>query len=494
MKQKPDNETNPRTPSTLLEALEKWHEDDQFQDIIDAIEALPKEQQTPELISQLARAYNNLAEPGDRHLFKKALELLKAVEEEYAGEHNWNYRMGYALYYLDQESRAKYYFEKALEYRPGDEDTLEMISLCRKVLALPNAMKPFCERVKEGWQSFLEGEWKLRQMLDAKQGGEPVADLCHQLLSPAFAGLYFEVGCNGGRYDLILSPEGDKSRIFKLIYFMEHAPKEVHKNWNILVGRHPANGFVLRMYDRDIGTEDARVWVEELEDKQIGLSIYCEKLLPLLKENENQAYSLMSVLLDQAIGEIPAIRYVGYMNLLEAPQEGEDICLEDLLEYIKKDRETVTADQMCHWYSAYEMKPSEKEEWDLREDVYAGVTTCLPVVSAYYRGDDGIMEDFHQDGAVPAFFYYTLEGIPRNQILDLRDKLEQKISEKCGDAVVFTGGATGTEFGYLDFIAWNLTAVLDAAVEVFRNQPVKEALFHTFRRNVGSIWIKKEEA
>ena len=94
MKQKPDNETNPRTPSTLLEALEKWHEDDQFQDIIDAIEALPKEQQTPELISQLARAYNNLAEPGDRHLFKKAVELLKAVEEEYAGEHNWNYRMG----------------------------------------------------------------------------------------------------------------------------------------------------------------------------------------------------------------------------------------------------------------------------------------------------------------------------------------------------------------------------------------------------------------
>ena len=59
------------------------------------------------------------------------------MEEEYAGEHNWNYRMGYALYYLDQESRAKYYFEKALEYRPGDEDTLEMISLCQKSLRFP---------------------------------------------------------------------------------------------------------------------------------------------------------------------------------------------------------------------------------------------------------------------------------------------------------------------------------------------------------------------
>ena len=149
---------------------------------------------------------------------------------------------------------------------------------------------------------------------------------------------------------------------------------------------------------------------------------------------------------------------------------------------------------MCQWYSAYEMKPSEEEGWDLREDVYAGVTTCIPVVSAYYRGDDGIMEDFHQDGAVPGFFYYPLDGIPRNQILDLRDKLEQEISGKCGDAVVFTGGATGTECGYLDFIAWDLTAVLNAAVEVFRNLPVKEALFHTFRRNAGSIRIKKEEA
>ena len=28
------------------------------------------------------------------------------------------------------------------------------------------------------------------------------------------AGLYFEVGCNGGRYDLILSPEGDKKPHF----------------------------------------------------------------------------------------------------------------------------------------------------------------------------------------------------------------------------------------------------------------------------------------
>lgn len=476
-----------------LNKLEEWNENDQYQNIIDAIEALPDSERTPDLTSQLARAYNNLADSGDRPLFKRAVELLESVEEELSGEHNWNYRMGYALYYLNQELRAEHYFKKALEYRPGDEDTLEMISMCRKVLALPKFMKPFRQRTAEGWQSFLEGEEGLRQLIDAKKSGSEVADRCHELLAPAFEELYFEIGFNGSKYDLILSPDGDKSRIFKLEYFKDHAPREVLEHWNIMVGRPPANSFVLRMYDQDIGTGDADVWVEELEDSQVGLSIYCEKLLPLLKENEGQAYGLMAVLLDQAIGEIQAIRYVGYMDLLEAPKEGEKICLADLLEYMKKDREPATAEQMCQWYCAYEMTPSEEEEWDLRQDVYAGVTSCVPMINAYYRGDDAVMEDFHKDGAVPGFFYYPLDGIPGDKILDLRDELSDEISRICGDAVVFTGGATGAVYGYLDFIAWDLTAVLNAAADVFKNSPVKEALFHIFRRDVGSIWIKEED-
>ena len=247
------------------------------------------------------------------------------------------------------------------------------------------------------------------------------------------------------------------------------------------------------MYDRTIGLSDARVWVEELKDKQLGLSIYCEKLLPLVKKNENQAYGLMTVLLDQAIGEIPAIRYIGYMDLLEEPGQGEEFCLDELMEYISRDRELVTADELCTWYSAYEMTPSGEEDWSLREDVFAGVTSCLPIPRAYYQGDDEIMEDFHMDGAVPGFFWYPLDGIARDQILDLRDEMEQKISAKAGDAVTFTGGATGVSLGYLDFIAWNLDQVLQAALEVLGNVPVKEAFFHTYRRNVGSICLKKEE-
>ncbi|MBO3282632.1 tetratricopeptide repeat protein, partial [Intestinimonas butyriciproducens] len=68
-----------------------------------------------------------LAELGDRELFKKAIALLAPHEEYFAGDHCWNFRMGYSYYYLDQEGRALPYFRKALEARPGDEDSQMLI-------------------------------------------------------------------------------------------------------------------------------------------------------------------------------------------------------------------------------------------------------------------------------------------------------------------------------------------------------------------------------
>ena len=42
----------------LMEQCQRWNENDEYQKIVDAIEALPQEERTPELDSELARAYN----------------------------------------------------------------------------------------------------------------------------------------------------------------------------------------------------------------------------------------------------------------------------------------------------------------------------------------------------------------------------------------------------------------------------------------------------
>ena len=99
----------------LLQQCQKWHEEDKHQKIVDALEAIPAQERTPDIDMELARAYNNLADPGEpegRKLLHRALELMQCHEEELGDTYSWNFRMGYAYYYLDQEGRALRHFEK----------------------------------------------------------------------------------------------------------------------------------------------------------------------------------------------------------------------------------------------------------------------------------------------------------------------------------------------------------------------------------------------
>ena len=121
----------------LLKQCQKWFEQEEEQKVIDALEAIPAEERTPELDSELAKAYIAVAHIGEREPFERALELLAPHEEYFAGDHCWNYRIASAYYFLDEEGPALRYFEKALKARPGDKDTQEYIDDCRRRLSLP---------------------------------------------------------------------------------------------------------------------------------------------------------------------------------------------------------------------------------------------------------------------------------------------------------------------------------------------------------------------
>ena len=150
----------------ILQQCQKWHEEDKFQKIIDALEAIPAQERTPEIDMELARAYNNLGAPSNRPLLKKAIALLKPHEEYFQGDHYWNFRMGYSYYYLDQGGRALPYFHKALEARPDDEDTKRFIEWCETDISRPWFSMCFRERTESAWKDFAEHEAQLRRMMD----------------------------------------------------------------------------------------------------------------------------------------------------------------------------------------------------------------------------------------------------------------------------------------------------------------------------------------
>ena len=485
----------------ILKQCQEWHENDEYQKIIDALEAIPTEERTPEMDSELARAYNNQAGPKDRDLFRKALALLKPHAEYFAGDHCWNFRMGYAYFYLDQEGRALRYFEKALEARPGDEDTMELIDWCRKGISLPQFTDCFRERTENWWETFAETEGSLRQMMDEDKdhtrGAEIVAQM-QETLNLVFDEISFEMGVGGEKHELILTPEGDKVKLFELVYFRKHAPESVLRHWNILVGRQPLQNIGLRTKDGwDISGEDVQIWLEEQGENSFSISAYCEKLLPLLRENENRAWWMLTTLTDQVLGEIPHMRYIDSFDVLEEPKAESAILMSQLPDALKDRGLKLSTDPEAYLesYLGYKMEPNKDPDADWRLDVMAGSTNCVPLINGYLNANNDFMDNLHADGAVAGFFCYPLDTLREKEgtqkIFDFRDKLEELFTTGDGPEVLtLTGGATGIFCGYVDFIAWDIRTALQMAKEFFEDSDIPWASFHTFRREAGTVNLK----
>ena len=491
----------------ILQQCQKWHENDEYQKIIDTLEAIPAGERTPEEDSELARAYNNLADPGRpdySELLKKAISLLQPHEKYFAGDHFWNFRMGYSYYYLDQEGRALRYFEKALEARPDDEDTREMLSWCKERIVLPQFSECFRERMENWWETFAGQEAELRRMMDGdrdhKRGAEIAAQM-EEVLHLAFDEISFEMGFNGEKNELILTPEGDKVKLFELVYFQKHAPEEVLEHWNILVGRRPIQNIGLRTEDGwEISGEDVQVWLEEQGGNSFAISAYCEKLLPLLQREEGRAWWMLTTLTDQVLGEIPHMRYIDSFDALEEPRAEPSILLSHLPDKLKERGLDLSTDPeaFLETYIGYQMKPSDDLDADWRLDVMVGSTCCAPLVNGYLNADNDFMDNLQADGAVAGFFCYPLDTLREEngsqKIFDFRDRLEEAFTAEDGpEALTLIGGATGLYCGYVDFISWDIRAVLNKAEEFFAKTDIPWAIFHTFRREAGTVTLKDVE-
>lgn len=495
----------------ILKQCQKWHEEDKHQKIVDALEAIPAEERTPEVDMELARAYNNLADPSEpegKKLLHRALELMQSHEEELGDTYSWNFRMGYSYFYLDQEGRALRHFEKALELHPGDDPKLntrqdmeELINSCKKGISLPQFSECFRERTENWWETFAEMEAELRQMMDEDKdhtrGAELVAQM-QETLNLVFDEISFEMGFNGEKYELILTPEGDKVKLFELIYFQNHASKEVLEHWSILVGRQPLPNIGLRTEDGwDISGDDVQIWLEEQGENSFAISAYCEKLLPMLQEEEGRVWWMLTTLTDQVLGEIPHMRYIDSFDVLEKPKAEPSFLLSQLPDKLREQGLELSTDPEAYLnsYLGYKMEPNKDPEADWRLDVMAGSTNCVPLINGYLNADNDFMDDLHADGTVAGFFCYPLDTLREEEgtdkIFDFRDKLEEVFTTGDGPEVLtLTGGATGLYCGYVDFIAWDIQTALQMAKKFFEGSDIPWASFHTFRREAGTVNLK----
>src|SRR5699024_2989371 len=126
----------------------------------------------------------------------------------------------------------------------------------------------------------------------------------------------------------------------------------------------------------------------------------------------------------------------------------------------------------------------------------AGSTCCVPLLNGYLNAGNDYMDELHADGAVAGFFCYPLDTLREEEgsekIFVFRDRLEETLAAGDGPEILtLTGGATGLFCGYVDFIAWDIRAVLQKAGEFFEGTDIPWANFHTFRREAGTVALKK---
>ena len=142
---------------------------------MDALEAIPADKRTGDIDMKLARAYNNMGNSETlkgRQMLKHALKLMQVHEDELGTTYLWNFHMGYAWYYLDQESRALPHFRRALELNTGDDSRLnsrqgieDLTDDCEKRIALPRVGQFFRERTETTWEAFAKQESQMRYLM-----------------------------------------------------------------------------------------------------------------------------------------------------------------------------------------------------------------------------------------------------------------------------------------------------------------------------------------
>lgn len=491
---------------TLLEKCRKWHEAGQFPKIIEALEALGEDGRTPKLASELARAYNNEADPNTpegRRMLHRAIELLEPHEEALGATYLWNFRLGYAYYYLDQEGRALSRFRRAHEAKPEDEDAKEFMEDCLKRVTLPFFRVPFRERTQKVWTAFEGEEAEIRAMMDADkthERGEEIVDRIERILRLAFEDVSFEVGFNGVKHELILTPEGNRMKLFELVYFRSHAPASVLRHWEITLGRRGTSGNELHAGGVRIGGEDVQAWLEP-DDDAFKLSVFCARLADLKAKEEGRAWWMLTTLTDQLLGEIPHMRWINDFELLDAPRAVPGFLLSDLpdkLRELGKDLALDAETLLENSYVGYTREPDLDPDADWRLDVIAGSTACPPLINGYMSADDETMDALHSDGVTAGFIAFSLDGFTgenrTQRIFAFREALEAKLEKACGpDAVRMVGGATGVHFGYVDFMAWDLQPVLFEARAFLEASDVPAASFNVFRREVGSVPLKSPD-
>ncbi|MGL5317147.1 MAG: hypothetical protein ACRC9Q_00380 [Bacteroidales bacterium] len=349
--------------------------------------------------------------------------------------------------------------------------------------------RTFKLRIEEFWKKFQVKEQELYQMIQSQDDPEAIMSRMQELLGVAFDSVYFELSLQEDKCEIILTPEGNRVKWILYYYWMKMAPAELGVRWNFYAAKPPVAEplpVTFTMYDIEVSDTDFEIFAEENRiGAVIDLFVYAPKFDTC---TEQQKYTIFYVLLEHYLGEVNLMEYIGDITFVAKDQEtGERVDAVSMLSFLNKHirkNEWVLIDKPTDCFSTYSMDPVEEDTLDLREDVIAGNSSCVPIINEYYNDDSTTFRFAMENGVMIGFFYYDNTRFTPQTSVAFREEMTEKLlgQIKGRNIADVIGGATGLDYSYLDVIVYDFEEFRLIAKELLENYDFDESGFSEFVR------------
>ena len=227
------------------------------------------------------------------------------------------------------------------------------------------------------------------------------------------------------------------------------------------------------------------------EEDRINLEVYIEQVEDT---DDSEFYMVFIALMQQFIGEVYDMSYIGEVELIDEPKEEEGITLPQLKAYIEEainEYELPLYEDLCEVYSIYELTPNSGHNGALREDVYKGKSALMSLIKEYYTGQIGALDEGNQLGITYGFIFFNTEKMSPEGALNLQNRLEDQLIKinKEKHIVKYIGNATGLYRSYIDCMVFDMVEFISYLEELLDKYDFEEIGFKVFKQGGKKIFF-----
>ena len=503
----------------ILEQCQTWRKQNKRKLIINLIESLPEEQRTALLDSELAIAYSeqiqvNPIRAQDILDLKKAVALLKKHEAELGETFNWNFRLGYAYFYLEQHDLSIKYMQNALLLNtdePDDDcikdDVEYFINCSEQGINVPIITCSFLDRVKLTWDEFKQRRSHIEDLINTNEHDLAIA-LLEECFHVLFEDIHFELGIKDKVYEIIFPTECDLATTLQLKTFIAHVPSKLKKHWSFIIGRPYDANLIIDNGAAKLTSQDFMVYSCDIGNNRYDLKIIAPKLKKLTSTDE-QAQKLAFYFIASTLGEVNYLNHIAGLELLNKEANIKDLSdydqgctLDNFILKLKEQGLKLNNDvkllpDSC--LKEYQHATPYGNEMCSRFDIDHGMSSLLGLHVEFLREESSLYNSFYHNGAIPVFICFELTNPPKSSSLHITDsqleKMVATIRNKTAAVASIVGYASGLNYGYIDCIAWDVQKFL-ACIDYYFNQndKIKSAACQAFNQSDSFVRLKPHES